>query len=323
MRAFVTVRAFVAAAAVLLGLSLGGESIAQAATPDYLRLTDASVSQLKREEKQRQSKGRDRPVFIKVGDSNTATHLSLYGLGCYRYQPTGLSDSLLGVVRRYRKVRLPLGRTDLAGASCNHKEWSNSFSRVSLVSRGGTLFDFPMERGTDFGLDCIGSNLTCEIDATTPRYAFIQFGTNEALGATTPALGAVQLEEVETRLAAIIATCRSRRVTPVVITAPMAVDNSFSGPGLPGRVIQVNTVIRQTAKENRVPLVDLWLAQSQLIGPEFNYGLDQGGIHLSSPSTPDRWLGTVNLSIHNRIGYGMNLRSYLILSALERLDRIR
>jgi hypothetical protein len=317
-------RAFVAGIGILVVLALGaGSAAAASVTADYLRLTDSTVRQLKADRTMREASGKTKPVFIKVGDSNTATHRALYGLGCYRYQPTGLRKSLIDVVRRYRWTRLPLGRTDVPGASCNEKDWSNSFNRVSLAARGGTYFDYALQSGADFGLGCVEATLACEIEATRPRYAFIQFGTNEALFALTEKLPEDELAAVRSQLTTIIRTCRARSVTPVVITAPRSLDVGSPVAAFSGRVIQINTVIRQTAKSNRAPLIDLWLAQSREIGPGFNYGLDQGGVHLASSPNPDPWLGTVNLSIHNRTRYGMNLRSYLILSALDRLDRIR
>ncbi len=301
----------------------GGALASRGQIPDYLRFPAATVKQLKKDRSARVAAGSNRPVFIKVGDSNTATHLALYGLGCYRYKPKGLRSSLIKVVRRYRRTSLASGRLDVPGASCRNGNPDNSFSRISLASRGGAYFSYALEPCETYGLPCAGSILVCEIEATGPRYAFIQFGTNEALQAPEGDMSAGQLEEMRAQISEIVRACRSYRVTPVILTAPVALDGGNWTPGVPGRVVAINQMIRQTAKASRAPLIDLWLAQSEVIGPRFNYGLDKGGIHLSSSPNTDPWRGTVNLSILNRRRYGMNLRSYLILSALEKLDSIK
>jgi len=165
--------------------------------------------------------------------------------------------------------------------------------------------------------------LVCELDEVMPRYAFIQFGTNEALYAPQMEMAPTDLEAIRTNLGEIIQTVRSYGAVPVILTAPVAMDSSLWVTGVPDRIIAINQVIRDTAEALREPLIDLWLAQQKEIGPTGGYGLDQSGVHLASPATADRWEGTVNLSPKNRHRYGMNLRSYLILSALDRLDRIR
>ncbi|MCB0869144.1 MAG: SGNH/GDSL hydrolase family protein [Solirubrobacterales bacterium] len=289
----------------------------------YLRIGPATRSQVAIEASRRKASGNSRPAFIKVGDSNLANHYSMYGLGCYRFRPAGLRPSLVSLVGRYRRVRLPIGDPTSTSPNCNTGPSANSFSRFSFAARGGMTAAYPFVTGAEAGFPCEASTLTCEINAVKPRYALIGFGTNEAQFAAGTTMSDGELAAFALELEEIVRTTRASGVTPVLITAPFAVDTTFTiTAGLPGRVVVVNRVIRQLAQSRRVPLIDLWFAQKQVIGPARRYGLTFDGVHLSSPPAADPWPGSVNLSEANRLRYGMNLRNYLVLVALEKLDGI-
>lgn len=292
--------------------------------PTYLRYTKSTYQQIQSDLKNSKAKGNNRYSFIKVGDSNTASHMSLYGLGCYRYQPVGLSSNLESVVYRYRQVKLPNGNINSMSQTCNTGSEANSFSRASYAARGGETASYAFLPGTSANITCSDTTLVCEIKAVKPRYAFIQFGTNEARLASGATMSAAELSTMQQQIIQIIRTARSYGVTPVIITAPMAKDGTSGMPTPNGanRVIQINKMLRSTAQTNRAPLIDLWVAQKQSISSSYNYGLKSDGVHLATSPNTDPWVGAVNLSPQNRAKYGMNLRSYLILDALEKLDRI-
>lgn len=289
----------------------------------YLRFGPATRSQVAVEASRRKARGNHRSTFIKVGDSNLANHYSMYGLGCYRFRPVGLRPSLVSLVNRYRRARLPLGDPTSTSPNCNTGTSANSFSRLSFAARGGMTAAYSFLPGSEAGIPCAAGTLSCEIKAVRPRYALIGFGTNEAQFAAEPRMSEGELAAFAFELEEIIRTTRASGVTPVLITAPFAVDTAFTiTAGLPGRVVSVNRTIRALAKSRRVPLIDLWFAQKQVIGPAWRYGLAFDGVHLSSPPAIDPWPGSVNLSEANRLRYGMNLRNYLVLAALEKLDGI-
>lgn len=295
------------------------------ATPSYLRYTKATYKQVQLDLKNSKSKGNNRYAFIKVGDSNTQNHRSLYALGCYRYQPVGLRPSLMQVITRYRQVKLPLGDPNAISQTCNTGTDANSFNRVSYAARGGATASYALTTGQAANIpDCTETTLVCEIKTVKPRYAFIQFGTNEARLAAGSGMNPDELAAMQEQIVQIVRTARSYGVTPVIITAPMAKNNApaMPTPGGATRVVQINKMLRATAKSSKAPLIDLWVAQRQNISARNNFGLKQDGIHLASPPNSDPWLGAVNLSPANREKYGMNLRSYLILDSLERLDKI-
>lgn len=305
---------------------LVGTATASAGKPStggYLHLSTPVAKKLVAERRMRTRQGLGEATFIKVGDSNSTIHRSLYGLGCLRYQPVGLRKSLVRVVRRYRSSQLLPGRLDLPGESCAIGRSSNSFSRISLATRGGTTFDYALSDPAEFGMTCTGTVLSCEMQEVSPRYAFIQFGTNEALFSLAETMATVDLEKIRAEASTMIDLTRSKGVSPVFITAPVAQDGPGRVPGVSRRINQINQVIRELAKSRSVVLIDLWVAVNREIGSEFDFGLIKDGVHLSSSPNPDPWVGSVNLSPRNRSRYGMNLRSYLILNALEKMDALR
>ena len=223
----------------------------------YLRIGPATRSQVAIEASRRKASGNSRPAFIKVGDSNLANHYSMYGLGCYRFRPAGLRPSLVSLVGRYRRVRLPIGDPTSTSPNCNTGPSANSFSRFSFAARGGMTAAYPFVTGAEAGFPCEASTLTCEINAVKPRYALIGFGTNEAQFAagTTMSDGelaafALELEEIvrTTRASGVeydatpIHRCESShlpvdwsyRPTPNSITSPHVMVSGTCQPRSPG-----------------------------------------------------------------------------------------
>ncbi|MFO0781588.1 MAG: SGNH/GDSL hydrolase family protein [Candidatus Saccharimonadales bacterium] len=323
MRKIICIITLVATVAVA-SLSASVSAATTTTTPSYLRYDKATYRQIQADLKNSKAKGNNRYTFIKVGDSNTENHMSLYGLGCYRYTPVGLRSSLEQVVQRYRQTKLPLGDPNSMSQTCNTGATANSFSRVSYAARGGATASYALTPGTSANIPCSDTTLVCEIKAVNPRYAFIQFGTNEARLSSGASMTTAELNTMQQQLTQMIYTARSYGVTPVLFTAPIAKDGTTGMNRSNGanRVIQINRMIRTTAKANRTPMIDLWFAQKQTIGASNNYGLKNDGIHLATSPSVDPWVGSVNLSTQNRSKYGMNLRNYLVLDSLEKLDRI-
>lgn len=322
-----SILALVTITAIAIGFTAGVSAATRSNTsakPTYLRYNKATYKQIQLDLKNSKTKGNNRYSFIKVGDSNTSSHLSLYGLGCHRYQPIGINTSLEQVVYRYQQVKLPLGDQNSISQTCNTSSDANSFSRVSFAARGGVTAAYALTSGTSQNIPCSDITLVCEIKAVKPRYAFIQFGTNEARLAAGKNMSSAELNNMQKQIKRIVQISRSYGVTPVLVTAPMAQDG---GTGMPtpngaNRVMQINKMLRTTAQTSKVPLIDLWVAQKQNISVQYNYGLKKDGIHLATSPNTDPWIGSVNLSEQNREKYGMNLRNYLILDSLERLDKI-
>lgn len=308
---------------ISISISTSASAATKQTAPSYLRYTKATYKQIQTDLKNSKTNGNMRYTFIKVGDSNTQNHYSLYGLGCYRYSPVGLRSPLEQVVYRYRQAKLPLGSPSSMIQTCNVDSQANSFSRASFAAQGGATAAFALTPNPS-AAPCVDSALVCELKAVKPRYAFIQFGTNEARLAAGQRMSAAELNAFQQNLAQIIRTTRAYGTTPVLITAPVAVDNgnNVSQHNISQRIVQINKVVRSTSKTYRAPMIDLWYAQRQTISPAYNYGLKKDGIHLASSPNPDPWVGTVNLSPQNRSKYAMNLRSYIILDSLEKLDKI-
>lgn len=311
---------------VIAALIVSAASSASAATkktPNYLRYTSSTYKQIQADLKKSSAKGNNRYSFIKVGDSNTANHYSLYGLGCYRYSPVGVRSSLASVIYKYRQVKLPVGDPASISQTCNTGSTANSFSRASMAAQGGATAAFALTPSAS-SAPCTDIALVCELKTVKPRYAFIQFGTNEAREAAGPVMSASELNTFKQQITQIVTISRAYGTTPVLVTAPVALDGTTGMPNANGgqRIIQINTVIRSVSKANKTPMIDLWYAQKQMIGSLNHFGLKNDGIHLATSPNPDPWVGSVNLSEQNRQKYGMNLRNYLIIDSLERLDKI-
>ncbi len=216
-------------------------------------------------------------VFIKVGDSHTESSSALFcfagdsvDLGAYGdLEPT--LDHFLG--------------GDAAGAT--------PFDRASEAALGG------MSTGWVIGGE--PSPLELEIDALNPRFALIQYGTNDMQMGNTYASAMWGFYE---DMAALLDQCLAAGIVPVLMGIPHRGDLTEAG----WWVWPYNDVIRGMAQTRQIPFIDLYLALEHL--PDS--GLAGDGVHLST--NPD---GSCQMTAEG-LEHGNNVRNLAWLAALDR-----
>lgn len=265
--------------------------------------------------------GRSPEVFAKVGDSNTDLPANLYGFGC-RNVDLGEHAELAPVLTRFTAIDMPLtGRPDCRPV--------NSFSRLSVATRSGSLTTFPSTR-IDANLDSAGraviacsgeeTPVDCEIRLTNARYTIIMSGTNDLvldarLGKEVPGSDAAN------RLGALIERVRQAGSVPVLSNLPPAWVPQTPDIDEWGGIIESNERIQELADRERVPLINLWraLTEEGMIG----MGLGPDGIHLSvypDEGSPDVYSNSVVMT-EEALRYGANRRNLIWLETLAELDR--
>lgn len=218
-------------------------------------------------------------VFAKVGDSVTE---SPHALACFARGPDELGEhtALAAVIEFFRGG-------DAAG--------SNPFARSSRAAHSGwsawqaLAYDAP---------------LRLEVEAIAPRYALVQFGTNDVQ------IGSLHF--FADRLWDIADWLQARGVIPIFFT----IMPRFDATPARQRVAWYNAAIRAVAAAQHTPLVDLHGALSALPGG----GLASDGIHPSvyrGARGPDACALT-----RAGLRYGFNVRNLLALEALDRVRRV-
>jgi len=193
-----------------------------------------------------QQLGRKSDVFMKVGDSNTATPDYLVPLGQPGFNPatsglTAIDPQLGGVIDTY------LAPADSAG--------DNSFTRPNLSEHGGW-------RAED-----VIPTIPEEVATTNASVALILIGTNDAVWYS-------DVEAFRSRLGILITELESAGVVPVLSTIP---DDFYNNGAYAGRVPLYNQVIADVADQYRDPVMNLWQATHSLP----NDGLKSDELHLS------------------------------------------
>jgi len=208
-------------------------------------------------------------AFAKVGDSMTASDDFLR---CFANPSLELGEHavLRPVIERFRESF----RHSSAAARIGWSVWQ--------VLAGSPA---PIER---------------ELDARRPRFAFVQFGTNDL------ELGRMK-HFVEHQLKLTDALIE-RGVIPILFTIPARKDRSDRGVWVP----RYNAMIRAIAQARRVPLVDFYRELARLPGQ----GLAKDGIHPSTYQGP-RGRDACDLGAAG-LRHGYNLRNLLALQALDR-----
>ncbi len=228
-------------------------------------------------------------VFSKVGDSITATWVYLYHIGYGNYE---LHDyQYLQEVIDFFSV------TPARGAL-------NSFEDFSLAAWGGwttrDVLDPGRNQAPEAGVCAAGETpLECEYRASRPATAIIMLGTNDSV--------ALSAGEFGTNMRRIIEISINQGVIPVLSTIPPKRNED-------PHIAEFNDVIKALAREYDIPLMDYWLALSDLP----NYGISDDTVHPASPPGGDA--ASVNFTAEN-LQYGAVVRNLLTLQMLDALWR--
>ena len=261
-------------------------------------------------------KGRRLRVFIKVGDSHSASDQFLAPLVCD--EVSYASYPQLRKTVGYFSAKTPPGKRYFPGATC-----SSSFNRQSLAALIGAPSYWPTSPTDSASLPrvCRGEDptpLTCEIRILDPAWALVLLGTNDAYWNIPDA-------DYRRNLTELVDEMLSRGVTPILSTLP-PIGPLASNPEMQDHIPGYNEQIVALAHTRRLPLVNLWRAmqESDLVNGGQTY--DQvhfnsfGNALMLSPCSVDRCRAAVFTvaGIH----YGNNRRNLLILRTLERIRRV-
>ncbi|MBI1279578.1 MAG: hypothetical protein GC179_15735 [Anaerolineaceae bacterium] len=249
-------------------------------------LSDTVISQIKTIAMIGKARANNLTVFAKVGDSITVGQRFLYPIGDGQYQ-LGDHTYLQPVIDAF--IQTPVRK-------------GNSFNNPSLASYvGWAAYNVLAPRNADpYQCDVGESPLVCEYRIIQPSIAFIMFGTNDA-GYRTD-------DEYRHDMSEIIKTSMEMGVIPVLYTIPPQ-------PRVMDRVSAFNTIIRDLAANNSLPLIELTPAMMELPGN----GLAYDNVH---PSWPP---GDEELAAYftpENLSYGYTLRNLLTLQMLDRVWRV-
>jgi GDSL-like lipase/acylhydrolase family protein/SH3 domain-containing protein len=216
-------------------------------------------------------------VLSKVGDSITATPMFLNPFGSGQFDLGDYSNQLGPVVSFF----------------------AGSFARGSLAAGNGWGADRIIEPGySNPGLCGSDTPLVCEYKHNKPSVALIMIGTNDA-GGVEPTVYAANLRR-------IVQISIDMGVIPVLTTVPPKHLDAWNN----GRIDQWNNIIRTTARQYDVPLLDYWYALQKLP----NQGISADGVHPSEP--PNQATGFFTAA---NLNFGYTVRN---LSALMMLDAL-
>jgi hypothetical protein len=214
-------------------------------------------------------------ALAKVGDSITASADFLRCFQSPARTELGEHSALASVVERFRA--------------------SGSFGRESEAARVGWSAWKPLTGSP--------SPLERELAASKPRFALVQYGTNDIQ------LG--QIHRFADQLFEIVDWLVARGSIPILFTIPPRRDRAEANVWVP----RYNAVIRGIAQAGQVQLVDYHRELLRLPGS----GLSKDGIH---PSTfvGERGRNACQLGPRG-VEHGYNLRNLLALQALDRALR--
>ncbi len=229
-------------------------------------------------------------VFMKVGASGTVSTHFLFCLAGPDHQP---------------QYTIDLGGRDALSATLAH-------FRAGLVA-GNTPFDrvtLAAESGRNAGWAITGapSPLEVELDATTPRFAFVNYGTND-MGAAA-SYGAA-LGPFWERMGTLLDQLEAAGVVPIITGLNPRADDPDAA-----RWVQTwDSVTRALAEARQVPYLSLWVASAPLA----ELGLAGDGIHGNVYVDGGRAEPCVFTADGLAFNYGVrNLRSLELLDAARR-----
>jgi hypothetical protein len=231
-----------------------------------------------------QARGNRANVFAKVGDSITASILTLnpvgdgiYNLGDYPY--------LQEVIDFY--------------SSAEARDGHNSFNNQSLAAQVGWTTYGVLDPEARNPKACLEGEapLLCEYRLIQPSVALIMFGTND--------VGILAAGNYRANLDRIVELTEAQGIIPILSTIPPRVDYA-------ARVDEFNNIVASVASAHAIPLVDYGGAML----PLGDGGLDLDGVHPSVP--PKGFEGAADFRPEN-LYYGYVIRN---LTALQMLDAV-
>lgn len=148
-------------------------------------------------------------------------------------------------------------------------------------------------------LDGAPTPLDVEVDATSPAFATVMFGTNDIQRGSITGYADDMLDLVDALLA--------RGVLPILSTIPPRDDSSSADTQVP----RYNLVVRAIAEARVVPFFDL----ERRLRPLAGHGIGPDNLHLEQDGRGACVLDATG------IGHGYNVRNLLALQALGRIKR--
>jgi hypothetical protein len=251
-----------------------------------------------------QAVGNHPDVFVKVGDSITATQSFLSDIGCGAVNLAG-HTGVLPAIDAFSRVTFPSSYTT---AWCGV---ANSFTRDTLAAVQGWTAAAPLEPFTGSPPDAACADppydapLPCELRLMQPSVALIMFGTNDTEHGADPSAFAQQLHS-------LVGVCVAAGVIPVLSTIPPRP----SDPTMNARVDAYNQAIVRVAATEQVPLVNFWRALVQ--GHGVNQGISGDGIHPNVYAGCTPHCEATDFS-PEALKYGFNVRNLTSLEALEKV----
>ena len=214
-------------------------------------------------------------VFIKVGDSNTVNANFLHCFATDRVS-WGEHAALEGTRQRFRAGQAQ-------GASPYDRQ---SLAAVVGWSAGSALAGQP-------------SPIEREVSALNPRFAFVQFGTNDIQSRAIFRYADQMVEIVEGLMA--------QGVIPILTSIAPRADDAAADAWVP----RYNAVMRALAQAHQLPFIDLHRELLRMDG----LGLGSDRLHLNAYTQGARACELTSTGL----GWGQNMRNLLSMQALDRL----
>jgi hypothetical protein len=230
---------------------------------------------------------RDGAVFMKVGDSISATHEFLH---CFETEALELEQTghehLAAAHRHFRAGRI--GET-------------TPYDRQSLAAEVGQTASWALEGAP--------SPFAKEASATNAAYSLIMFGTNDMNYRGAAASPLEKFPWMARHLRAVVDESLEQGVLPVLYAIP-----PYRGlePLVTYLTPSYNAIVRALAESRQIPLVDYYTPMLAL--PDA--GLRDDGVHPSAD-----YVRLCNFD-EEGLRYGYNLRNLLTLEVLDRLWQV-
>ncbi|MBN1120212.1 MAG: SGNH/GDSL hydrolase family protein [Anaerolineae bacterium] len=235
------------------------------------------------------AQGRNPQVFSKVGDCMTASPNFLTPLGTGGYDLGNYAD-LQETVDTFGAVTV----REIEGNPVN------SFSNPGLAAASGCTTAGPLDQTWANPTFCEAGEipLACEYRLSNPAIALIMFGTNDVYY--------FDAEKYESYLRNIIEETLAQNVLPVLSTFPTRLDRAEES-------IDYNRIVVRLAAEYDIPLINLWLALSDLPDDGVN---TEDVTHLTVPGD-----GCLACFDDAHLQYGITVHNLTTLTALDALRK--